>query len=142
VAVREGVVAGMLLGYVLPDPYDVRDLEEYPDVVRPLVALEALVAGSWYINALAVTDRCRGQGIGRRLMSLAEELAELAAAPTLSLIVADENRIAVRLYERLGYKPIAHRRPVPYPGSHVRGSWILMTKPTPSNREDAASDRS
>lgn len=47
VAVCDGAIAGMLLGYRLPDPYHAGPLDEIPSIVRPLVALESLVPGSW-----------------------------------------------------------------------------------------------
>src|SRR5699024_9871402 len=50
VAVVSGTVAGMLLGYRLPDTHEAGQLERSPAVVRPLLALEALAPGSWYVN--------------------------------------------------------------------------------------------
>lgn len=56
VAERDGRVVAMLLGYRLPEPYDAGDLEALPSVVRPLVELEALAPGSWYVNAVAALE--------------------------------------------------------------------------------------
>jgi ribosomal protein S18 acetylase RimI-like enzyme len=122
-------IAGMLLSYRLPDPYDLDDLDQYPEVVRPLVELEAQVPGSWYINAVATAESCRGRGVGKGLMALAEDLAQQAGASTLSLIVAEHNLIALNLYKKLGYQTLAARRGLPIPGSPDHGSWLLMTRP-------------
>lgn len=128
IAARAGVIAGMLLGYRLPDPYETGPLDESPSVVRPLVELEALVPGSWYVNAVATDAVYRGQGVGRKLMEWAEQLAVGSQADALSLIVAEENKGARRLYERLGYQDIARRPIVPFPRCPHTGAWVLMKK--------------
>ncbi len=129
VAVVSGQLAGMLLGYRLPDPCEIGSDSDCPDVVRPLVELEALAPGSWYINAVATSAAHRGKGIGTRLMELAESLAGHSGAAVLSLIVAEENAAAKSLYEKLGYETRARRAIIPFPGCPHGGDWILMTKP-------------
>ena len=59
----QGRPAGMLLGYRQPDPYDAGDLDELPAIVRPLVELEALAPGSWYLNGLAVFPEFAGDWV-------------------------------------------------------------------------------
>ena len=125
---QNGQVAGMLLGMPQPDPYPLPDLGELPPQVRPLIELEALAPGSYYVNAVAAFDHCRGQGVGTRLMAAAESLARKAQIGTLSLIVASENHDAARLYQRLGYQNRSRRAVVPYAGALHGGDWILMTK--------------
>jgi ribosomal protein S18 acetylase RimI-like enzyme len=56
--------------------------------------------------AVAVADRCRGSGLGTRLMEALAEAARAAGVTRLSLSVDDGNP-AVRLYERLGYEEIS-----------------------------------
>src|SRR5688572_15515764 len=46
----DGEVAGCLVDYRLDDPYDTGDLDALPDLVRPLVRLEAQAPGTWYVN--------------------------------------------------------------------------------------------
>ncbi len=128
IAECDGVMAGMLLGYRLPDPYETGPLGDIPAVVRPLIELEALAPGTWYINAVATDTAYRGQGVGRRLMEWAEHLADASDADALSLIVAEENSDARRLYERLGYQEIARRPIVPFPGCAHTGDWVMMRK--------------
>jgi ribosomal protein S18 acetylase RimI-like enzyme len=128
VAAMDGAIAGMLLGYPLPDPYDAGPLDEIPAVVRPLVELESLAPGSWYVNAVATRSEFRGQGVGRKLMAHAEELAVESGVASLSLIVAEENALAVSLYHKLGYEIRARRSIVTYPGCAHGGDWVLMTR--------------
>src|SRR5690606_11175554 len=128
VATLSGVIAGMLLGYRLPDTPETGQLEGYPPVIRPLAELEALVPGAWYINAVAVVSQHRGQGIGTRLMRYAEALAGESSAGNLALIVAENNAHARTLYEKLGYAIIARRPIVPYPACPYTGDYVLMKK--------------
>jgi ribosomal protein S18 acetylase RimI-like enzyme len=122
------VVAGMVLGYPLPDPYPVDDLEHAPEVIRPLLELEALVPGSWYINAIATYADFRGRGVASRLMSETEDRALAWHAKRLSLIVASENRAAHALYLKLGYREISSRPLVAFPGGPGGGRWLLLTR--------------
>lgn len=124
-------VVGMLLGYRLPDPHDVEPLSEAPAVVRPLLELEALAPGSWYVNAVAADPAWRGRGVGSALMQRAEEAAAGSGADSLSLIVAEENRGARWLYDRLGFADLARRPLLPWSGCRHSGDWVLMTKPVP-----------
>ena len=57
-------------------------------------------AGTWYVNILAVAPAQRGRGHGASLLRLADRLRRGRA---MSVIVADANQGARRLYERCGY---------------------------------------
>jgi ribosomal protein S18 acetylase RimI-like enzyme len=124
-----GEVAACLIDYRLDDPYDAGDLNALPEVVRPLVMLETKAPGSWYVNVLATFPEFRGQGIGARLLTLAEERGRQHQATSASMIVAGENAGAVRLYARSGYREVARARVVVYPGCAHGGDWVLMVKP-------------
>lgn len=129
VAEIDGEVAACVVDYRLDDPYDAGNISDLPEVVRPLVALEAKAAGSWYVNALAAFPEFRGQGIGARLLALAEEHGRQHKAKSASMIVAGENAGAMRLYARTGYRDIARAGVVTYPGCAHGGDWVLMVKP-------------
>jgi len=129
VAEVDGEVVAALVDYRLEDPYETDDLAELPDVVRPLVVLESKAPGSWYINVVAAFPEFRGQGIGARLLALAEEHGRTQGATSASMIVASANEGAVRLYARRGYKEIARAPVVDYPGCAHGGDWVLMIKP-------------
>jgi ribosomal protein S18 acetylase RimI-like enzyme len=124
----DGKVAGLLLGYRLADPYDTGNLASLPPMVRPLIELEAQAPGTWYVNALAAFPAFRNRGIGTVLLARAEVCAEETRAPGLSIIVADQNEGAKRLYRRNGYSAVERRPVVPFPGFAHSGDWILMTK--------------
>lgn len=126
VCMVEDVLQGMMISYRLPSPYDTGDIDEYPEVVRPLVLLEAEAPGSWYINAVATFEAYRGRGVARVLMSEAQSMAREAGCKQMSLIVASENTGARRLYEHLGYRTVSTRPVVTYPGCLHGGDWELM----------------
>lgn len=122
------VTLGMTVCYRQPDPYEIGEIAEYPEPVRPLVMLEAQAPGSWYINAIATFEQYRGRGVASRLMADAQMRARSANCECLSLIVASENVGAKRLYEHLGYRDAASLPVVAYPGCLHGGQWILMLK--------------
>lgn len=128
VAEIDGEVAACLVDYQFDDPYDTGDLATLPDMVRPLIELEAKAPGSWYINVLATFPEFRGQGIGARLLALAEERGRAQKAKSASIIVASENTGALRLYTRSGYREVARARVVEFPGCAHGGDWVLMVK--------------
>ena len=98
------------------------------EIVRPLVKLEAKAPGSWYVNVLATFPEFRRQGLGRKLLQLADERARELGAKGLSVIVADWNERAARLYARTGYESAAREPVFPYPGCLHEGHWVLMMK--------------
>jgi len=129
VAEIDGDVAAGLVDYRLDDPYDTGDLTELPDMVRPLVELEAKAPGSWYVNVVATFSEFRRQGIGARLLALAEERGRAHKAAFASLVVASDNTGAMRLYARTGYREIARAPVFEFPGCGHGGDWVLMVKP-------------
>jgi ribosomal protein S18 acetylase RimI-like enzyme len=129
VAEIDGEIAASLVGYRLDDPYDLEgNLAEAPEIVRPLVRLEAKAPGSWYVNVLATLPECRRQGIGAKLLEIAEAKAREQDAPGLSVIVGSWNEGAGRLYAGAGYHVLAREPAMLFPGCPHEGDWVLMVK--------------
>jgi ribosomal protein S18 acetylase RimI-like enzyme len=128
VAELGGEVAASLIGYRLDNPYDLGVLDETPEIVHPLVRLEARAPGSWYVNVLATFPEFRRQGLAIRLLAIAENEAKAANAPGLSVIVASWNENADRLYRSAGYAERSREAAIPYPGCPHEGDWVLMTR--------------
>jgi ribosomal protein S18 acetylase RimI-like enzyme len=128
VAEIEGTIAGALTGRSIQLPYERGDSADLPDVFAPVLELEAVAAGSWYLNVVAVYPEFRGQGLGSALLSKAEEIAHLAAAPQISLIVEEINARALKLYLQHGFREWARRPYIAFPGSMDEGDWILLRK--------------
>lgn len=68
------------------------------------------VADEAEILTIAVLPEYRGQGIGRRLVERASDLAASAGACSLFLEVAEDNRAARALYRAAGFVIAGHRR--------------------------------
>ncbi|MDF2791724.1 MAG: family N-acetyltransferase [Neobacillus sp.] len=60
--------------------------------------------GDFYIDTVCVDERFRGRGIGTMLLKEAEKTALQRGYSRLSLNVAQDNPIAKKLYESIGYK--------------------------------------
>jgi len=102
---------------------------DLPPPVVPLVELENLAPSTWYVNVLAAYPEARGRGLGARLLAVAEKIARDDGVAEMSIIVADANTGARRLYERTGYAERA-RRPMVHDGWRGRGEeWVLLVKP-------------
>ncbi len=127
----DGEIAACLVGYRLDDPYDLGDVDALPELVRPLVKLEARVPGSWYVNVLATFPEFRRRGLAHQLLDLGETNARQSGAAALSVIVAGENERAARLYASCGYGPVASEPVVLFPGCPHGGDWLLMAKALP-----------
>lgn len=124
----DGNIAACLLGYPAdPEPAPIEP--DTPPIFVPLLELEAVAAGSWYLNVLATYDAHRGKGLGSALLAKAEDIARAGGHRTISLIAEDTHQDALRLYRAKGYTEAA-RRPVAKGDWQVDASeWILFLKP-------------
>jgi len=139
VAEVDGRVAAAMLAYRLPEHSDV-DLDELPDLLRPLEELELKVPGTFYIYDLAAYPEYRVLGLGTRLLEAAHTLASEAGCNELSLEVFKQNEGAVRLYERRhtrrALELAADRQGLRHPqraSSRSRGGCRSATRRTPNS---------
>ena len=118
----DGVPAGGILSYEKTgEPEDPGDAGP---MLRVLIEAENNLVGTHYINALAVFPEFRKRGIAEVLI---RDSAGDARQP-LSLIAADENTEALRLYRRLGFEDISHH-PIRAEGWTPNGrTWITMIR--------------
>jgi len=125
VAEQGGVPAGCLVATRLPDtpPPFPRDL---PPMFVPLQQLEDLAAGTGHIHMIATAPAFRRSGIGDALMTFADSER---GSGGMSLIVADANAAAQRLYRRHGYSVTARRAMVKEGWMGAGAEWLLMTHP-------------
>ncbi|MGD8379089.1 MAG: N-acetyltransferase [Gammaproteobacteria bacterium] len=123
-----GQVAACLVGYALDDGSQPTDHAAIPPMFVPLQALEDRVPGTWYVNVLATFPEFRGKGYGSQLLTIAEALAHDSGARGMSIIVADTNTGARRLYERMGYQEQARRPMVKEHWQHPGQHWVLLVK--------------
>ena len=123
----DGAVAACLLGYPAedtPQPID----PETPAIFVPLLELEALAPGSWYLNVLATYEGHRGKGLGSALLAKAEEITRAGGRSVISLIAEDTHHEALRIYRAKGFVEIARRPVVKGDWAVDSTEWILFTK--------------
>jgi ribosomal protein S18 acetylase RimI-like enzyme len=129
-AESDGEIVGMVLGY--PEPDVMPPMPPVPRAatfLRPIVELEWLAGGKWFLSMLAVHTTWRGKGIGGKLIALAEEKRAETGRSGLALIVEDKNTGARQLYERDGFSVAAARPMQQYPdGTQPGKDWLLMVK--------------
>lgn len=123
-AVQGDKILGMLVAFPLFVD-ETAEPEEDP-VLMPYSKLEE--DNSYYICGIALFPEYRNQGIGTKLMKLAETHAITKGLAKLSLIVFEQNTVAKRLYECLGYQEVTREKIVPHPLIHYSGDAILMVK--------------
>ena len=76
-----------------------------------------------YVQTICIDHRCRGEGLGSRLLAFAEQRI-LRVSPNIFMCVSAFNHAARRLYERMGYKVVGE-----LPDYLVQGhSEILLRK--------------
>lgn len=124
----DGAVAACLLGYAAeatPGPID----PDTPAIFVPLLELEALAPGSWYLNVLASYAPFRGRGLGSALLAHAEKVAQSNGHGSVSLIAADTHVEALRLYRAKGFGEVARRSVVKEDWRVDASEWILFSKP-------------
>jgi GNAT superfamily N-acetyltransferase len=85
-------------------------------------ALMAMGPGEFEVAKMAVTERARGCGIGRRLLEATIEMARAAGATRLFLETNSVLTPAIRLYESVGFRhlPPEGRKASPYARSNVQ----------------------
>jgi ribosomal protein S18 acetylase RimI-like enzyme len=128
VAEIDGECVACLIGYPQPERPEPIDYAATPPIFVPLQELENLAPNSWYVNVLAAYAKHRGQGLGTKLLAIADELADAVGMSRLSLIVADTNESARRLYHRRGYREAGARPMVKESWENDGRNWVLLTK--------------
>lgn len=125
IATHKGQIIGGLNCYVIPDMSGTStDIE----AVKPLNALKAIAAGSWYISSAAIYPEYQGRGCGKALIAEAQSLARSAGKAKLTLMVNSHNKHAHKLYLAFGFQEWETLPFITFPGSDQPGEWILMGK--------------
>ena len=128
VRVEDNAVVAGLIGYALSTELDPDRFNGMPPMFVPLQELEDKVPGTWYVNVLATFEEHRGKGYGKELLAIAEQLAIGSGCTGLSLIVADANTGARRLYTRSGYGELATRPMVKEDWDGNGENWVLLRR--------------
>jgi ribosomal protein S18 acetylase RimI-like enzyme len=119
----DGEVIGQLCTYPVEASAEEPD-EPVDPVLEPYARLE--IPGTLYISSLALFEEFRGMGLGKKMLSIARDLARERNLDALSLLVFEQNTGAVKLYEREGFREVARAPVVPHPLIRHVGDVILM----------------
>lgn len=111
VAEHHGTVVGLVLSFAG------REEERFNAAIGWQLAREAQ-DDEWYVDAVAVFANWGRRGIGTRLLQMAEQRAGQHGYTKIALNVAQENKQALSLYQRLHY--VVTGQTVIYQHPHVR----------------------
>ena len=115
-AERDNVIVGMVSGYTAEQHHrsSRQSLKEAAGrsnlrmrivltLFAPLIRIvDSIEDGDFYLQAIAVLEELRGDGVGSVLMDSFEERARASGSTRLSLDVSAKNEGACRFYERRG----------------------------------------
>ena len=103
-------------------------MAEQDDQLLGCCALLSIAHAEFEIAKMAVTERARGTGIGRRLLTAAIERARALGATRLYLETNSSLGSAVHLYESLGFVHVPPERVKvsPYTRSNVHMELLLQ----------------
>ncbi len=118
-----GEVAGAAIGYALGE--DVKDIEVDRVALQPVIDLQKMVVGSWFIATLGVYSHLRGIGIGRAI--LMDQINRAGSLP-VSLITASDNEAALSLYKKNGFSEAARQKAMSLFESSRKHEWVLLTR--------------
>jgi ribosomal protein S18 acetylase RimI-like enzyme len=94
------------------------------DHIRAVLQLQDW--GSFFLNALAVSEKCRGLGVGTQLLNWAHGRAAAGGFDRLSLHVWQDNVDAVKFYKARGFIELGIAPVVSHPRLAHTGGSILM----------------
>lgn len=110
VALVENEVVGAVLGQARAKDYgDSIDFEQFSTEMHSELELKALTGGTWYLAVLAIYREYQRFGYGQQLMKEAAKRARAAKQRKMSLIVAQSNEPAVKLYSKMGFRLVETR---------------------------------
>ena len=115
-AEQDGAIVGMASGFSAEQrrgfsEHPLKQAEGYRALRARTVALlcapllrvlETIAAGDFYLQAIAIDERLRGEGVGSALLDSMEQRARSHGSIRLCLDVSAKNERARRLYERRG----------------------------------------
>lgn len=106
-----------------------RQLRELPTFVAVINEADVGIVRIWptednpgvaYLVSMWVAPDSRGMCVGERLIGAAIGWSRSAGLARLLLDVADENKAAITLYERMGFVTTGMRSTLPPPREHIK----------------------
>jgi ribosomal protein S18 acetylase RimI-like enzyme len=97
-------------------------------ITAPWQELRNHACGNWHVVALAAYPEHRGRGLGSELLGIADRLRQASGANGISLLVADTNTAARRLYERFNFRQVASRPMAKGNWTNPGKEWLLLIR--------------
>lgn len=88
-------------------------------------AVLLIAAGEGHVLNCCISPQWQGRGYGRMLMTHLIDTARSHGVDSIYLEVRPSNRVALRLYQKLGFETIARRRAY-YPADQGREDALVM----------------
>ncbi|MEM7123667.1 MAG: GNAT family N-acetyltransferase [Pseudomonadota bacterium] len=133
VAESDGRVIGDLHAHpfdaMTGDPSDPIVPEERYAVVEPFDALDRVGEGTYHVNVVAVFPDFQGNGVGAALTELALQNARDLGLGAVSLVCFEENKPAMTLYARHGFKEAARAPAAKHPLIQHGGDLLMLVAP-------------
>jgi ribosomal protein S18 acetylase RimI-like enzyme len=118
---------GTVIGHTLPTaPQPIG--EGAHAITVPWQELRNEACGNWHLVALAAYPEHRGRGLGSQMLGIADCLRQASGADGISLLVADSNTGARRLYERFGFRQAASRPMAKGSWTNPGDEWLLLIR--------------
>jgi ribosomal protein S18 acetylase RimI-like enzyme len=115
----------LVSGDIRTNPESLKEMIQNPNAVILKYTLNGEIVGSvylekqdhkMYLGMLAVSPDIQAQGIGKKLMSAAEEHAEKMNCTTIHMTVITVRNKLIAWYERKGYHKTGDTKPFPNDG--------------------------
>jgi ribosomal protein S18 acetylase RimI-like enzyme len=83
-----------------------------------------------WLESIAIDPTHQGRGLGSRLAHRALQAADVAPSRPAELNVSSVNRVAIKVYSRLGFEPRRERRRYAAPHDQLV-AWLALRRPQP-----------
>ena len=90
-------------------------------------AVMSMAAGEAHVLNLCIHPQQRGKGLGRALLHSLEKVAKSNQVDMMLLEVRQSNRIAINLYESIGFNELGWRKNY-YPSHAGREDAVVMAR--------------
>ncbi len=121
-----GKIAAVAMSFVIVKK-TAEDLEKIPDLFMVFSNLTQTTVGSYYLDSLAVMPEFRGRKFGRLMLEDTIEIARNRNDKKICLLAFDENKLAIGLYEKVGFKRISSLGVPDHPAMPYRGTVSLFS---------------
>ncbi|MDH5471676.1 MAG: ribosomal protein S18-alanine N-acetyltransferase [Gammaproteobacteria bacterium] len=97
------------------------------DAVIEAYGIISIAANEAHILNLCVSNECRGQGLGKKMLHKLMEVAEQKGADSIFLEVRESNDIAINLYQNEGFNELGVRKDY-YPAKDGKENALVFAK--------------